>query len=376
MINSSAMGIVFANMHDENVPELITKRTMASVPFAGRYRAIDFVLSSMTNAGMQNVGVIVRNNYQSLMDHLGNGREWDLSRKLGGLTIFPPSTNKKGNTSQRQNRMEDLAVALDYLAYSKEELVVLSDCDVICNLDYTALLEEHKESGADVTVIYEKAPLPESLLEDNMTYIIGKDNYVSEIRINDYKKGIQNLSMSVFIMSRELLYNMLRDAIVRGYDSFEKDILGRNLQILKVRAVEHTGYRARIGDIRSYFQENLNLLNHKNVEDLFPENRLVYTKVRDEAPVRYAMGSKVKNCLVADGCIIEGEIENCVLFRGVRVGKGSKLKNCVIMQGTVIQQNAEIENVVTDKNAQICEGIVLKGAEKFPVFVGKGQCVK
>lgn len=375
MINSNAMGIIFANMHDENIPEILAKRTMASLPFAGRYRAIDFVLSGMTNAGMQNVSVVVRNNYQSLMDHLGSGREWDLSRKLGGLTIFPPSVTSESHRNSK-TRLDDLSVALDYLAHNKEELVVLSDCDIICNLNYAELLQQHRESGADVTVLYEKAPLKESLQNDNMTYIIGKDGYVSEIRINDYKKGVQNISMSVFIMNRELLYNMLRDAIVRGYESFSKDILGKNLKILKVRPVEYTGYRARICDLQTYFEENLRLLNHKNLDELFPEERPIYTKVRDEAPVRYAIDSKVKNSLVGDGCIIEGEIEDCVLFRGVHVGKGSKLKNCVIMQGTVIHPNVKLENIITDKNAEICENMTLQGAANFPVFVGKGQCVK
>ncbi|MDL2323896.1 glucose-1-phosphate adenylyltransferase subunit GlgD [Ruminococcaceae bacterium OttesenSCG-928-A16] len=374
MRSANAMGIIFANMHDENIPELIARRTMASAPFAGRYRMIDFVLSGMSVAGMQNIGVVVRNNYQSLMDHLGNGREWDLSRKRGGLAIFPPGAQGAGNGSQ--GRIEALGNVIDYLSFNKEELVVMSDCDIACDLDYAALIKEHSASGADVTVVYEKAPIKDSLLEDNITYVLGQDGYVSEIRVNDYKKGMQNLSMSVYIIERELLLNVLKDAIVRGYESFEKDILARNLTILKVRGYEYTGYRARISDMRSYFDENLRLLEHENLKALFPKERQVYTKVRDEAPVRYAIGSQVTNCIVADGCIIEGEVENSVLFRGVRVGKGVKIKNCVIMQGTVIEPGAQMENVVTDKNVKVCEGVSLRGAKGFPVFVGKGQCVE
>lgn len=374
MTNVNAMGIIFANMHDENIPELIARRTMASVPFAGRYRMVDFVLSGMANAGVQNIGVVVRNNYQSLMDHLGNGREWDLSRKRGGLAIFPPSLHD--GIKMGPGRIGSLSGVLDYLFHNKDELVVMSDCDTACNLDYSTLIKEHRASGADVTVVYKKAPIPEALLQDNITYVLAEDGYVSEIRINDYKKGMQNLSMNIYVIERELLLNVLKDAMVRGYESFERDILARNLKILKVKGYEHTGYCARISDMQSYFEHNLDLLDQANLESLFPEERPVYTKVRDEAPVRYAIGSKVSNCIVADGCIIEGQVENCVLFRGVRVGKGAKLKNCVIMQGTVIEPDAQMENVVTDKNVKVCEGIALRGAKNFPVFVGKGQWVE
>lgn len=374
MTNANAMGIIFANMHDESIPELIANRTMASVPFAGRYRMADFTLSGMANAGVQNIGVVVRKNYLSLMDHLGNGREWDLSRKRGGLVIFPPSAQDLNKTGQ--GRIQALGNVLDYLAFNKEDLVVMSDCNIACNLNYKDLLKEHKASGADVTVVYEKASLNDSLLNDNVTYLLDKEGYVSDIRINDYKKGVQNLAMNVYVVQREFLLNILKDAIVRGYENFERDILARNLKIMKVRGYEYDGYRARISDMKSYFDQNMDLLKIANLKNLFPEERPVYTKVRDEAPVRYAIGSKVNNCLVGDGCIIEGEIQNCVLFRGVRVGKGAKLKNCVVMQGTLIEPGVQMENVVTDKNVKISTGVALKGTESFPIFIGKGQVVE
>lgn len=373
MTNINAMGILFANMHDQNIPELIARRTMASVPFAGRYRMVDFCLSGMANAGVQNIGVVVRQNYQSLMDHLGNGREWDLSRKRGGLAIFPPAG--RITTGQYKSRVESLNSVMDYLQFNKEELVVMSDCDIACNLDYADLIKTHRQSGADVTVVYEKAPIPDGLLQDNITYNIGDGGFVSEIRTNDYKKGNQNLSMCIYVMERELLINLVKDATVRGLALFEKDILARNLKILKVKGYQFSGYRARICDMQSYFKQNLRLLKRENLEKLFPEDRLVATKVRDEAPVRYAIGSRAIGCMVADGCIIEGEIENSLLFRGVKVGKGAKIKNCVLMQGTEVEPGAEMENVVTDKDVTVSEGQILRGAPNFPVFVAKGYRV-
>lgn len=374
MTKNDAMGIIFANMHDQNLPQITANRSMASVPFAGRYRLIDFVLSDMANAGIHNIGVVVRQNYQSLMDHLGNGREWDLSRKRGGLVIFPPF----GRVADKiyQNRIESLYNVMSYLTYCKEELVVMSDCDVVRGIDFTELIAKHRAANADVTVVYERSPIPEGLLEDNTTYTLGEDGFVTEIRNNDYQNGNQNLSMSTYVIGRELLIRLIRDAMVRGLMLFEKDILSRSLKALRVFAYRYTGYRARICDMRTYYHENLRLIKKENLAALFPEELPVYTKVRDGAPVRYAIGSKVTNSIVADGCIIEGELDNCVLFREVRVAKGAVLKNCIIMQGAEIQSGARLENVVTDKNVVIGMNKELCGDKNFPVFIQKGVRVE
>lgn len=373
MTPSSAMGIIFPNMHDDNIPELVGHRTMASVPFAGRYRMIDFCLSGMASAGMRDIGVIVTQNYQSLMDHLGSGREWDLSSKRGGLVIFPPFGRDSSNTFD--GRIEMLASVLDYLQSRTENLLVMSDCDIACNVDYRALINHHLKSGADLTAVYEKGAIEDGMRKDNYTYNISNEGFITDIRINDYRKGTQNLAMNVYVVGRELMISIVHEAMVRGEHHFVRDILSRNLKVYKVSAYEYTGYCARIFDMRSYYHESLRLLEKGNVEKLFPEENPIYTKVRDEAPVRYAIGSKVTKCLVADGCIIEGEAENCLLFRGVRVGKGAKLKNCVIMQGNEIGPGAVLENVVTDKNVVVGAGQSLHGATSFPVFVGKNSNV-
>lgn len=374
MIGSRAMGIIFPNMHDANIPELITNRTMASVPFAGRYRMIDFCLSGMANARMTNIGVIVRKNYQSLMDHLGNGREWDLSRKRGGLVIFPPYGNDMGELYH--GRVEALAMALGYLQHSRESLVVMSDCDIACNIDYKELVESHLASGADITAVYEKVPIKEGMQKDNVTFSINDDGYVTELRNNDYRKGVQNLSMNIYVIGREFLIALIKDAMVRGETHFERQVLPRNLKVMKIKAYECDCFRSRIYDMRSYYDESLRLLDHTNIEKLFPEERPIYTKVRDEAPVRYAIGSKVSDSLVADGCIIEGTVEECVIFRGVRIGKDAHLRNCVIMQGSEIKNGAVMENVVTDKDVVIGEGQNIRGSRSFPVFINKGSRVE
>ncbi len=374
MSNRNAVGIIFPNVHDANVPELVTRRTMASIPFAGRYRLIDFGLSGMARAGITNVGVIVRQNYQSLLDHLGSGREWDLSRKRGGLVIFPPYVQRPEN-GDYAGRVEGLGTVLGYLDKQKEDYVVLDDCDIACNIDYRDLLNRHIDSGADVTTVYNRTEITNGLVNANTCYKFSSSGTVREIRFNEYKKGPQNVSMHVFVVGREHLISMVKEAQVRGDTKLERDVFAGYLPGLRMMGYEYNGYCARICDMKSYFDENLRLLERKNLEALFPENMPVYTKVRDEAPVRYAMGATVRGSVVADGCIIEGDVECCMLFRGVHVGKGAKVKNCVIMQGSDIRDGAELTNVIADKNVIVGEGQVLRGAESFPVFVGKDSRV-
>lgn len=370
--NTDALGVIFPNAHDSLVPELVAERTMASVPFGGRYRLIDFVLSSMVNSGISNVSIVVKQNYHSLMDHLGSGREWDLTRKRGGLNLVPPYA--ESNVKLYRGRVEALASLVEFLEDQKEEFVIMSDSDVAFNFDFNELIAAHVASQADVTVMYQRSVIPQGLKEDNYTLKL-QDGRVTELLTNDYRPGVQNLSMNVYIIQRESLIAMIKDASIRGLLYFEKDILARNLELLNVQGFEYTGYTARIADRKSFFEENMRLLDPKNLDALFPEDKPVYTKVHDNAPTRYAMDSLVKNSMVADGCLIEGEVENCVLFRGVKVKKGAKVKNCVLMQNTVVEAGAEVEYAVTDKNVKITADKKLSGTDTFPVYVAKGHTV-
>ena len=370
--NTDALGIIFPNASDSLVPEMVTDRTMASIPFGGRYRLVDFMLSSMVNSGISNVSLVVKQNYHSLMDHLGTGREWDLSRKRGGLNLVPPYA--EAGVKMYRGRVEALASIVDFLADQKEEFVIMCDSNIVFNFDFNQLIEAHISTGADVTVMYEKRPIPQGLVNDNFTLRM-QEGRVSELLSNDYRPGVQNLSMNVYIIQREALITMIRDASIRGLVYFEKDILARNLELLNVQGYEYTGYTARIADRKTYFDENMRLLEQANLDALFPEALPVYTKVHDNAPTRYAMDSRIKNSLVADGCIIEGEVENCVLFRGVRVKKGAKVKNCVLMQNTIVEPGAQAEYVVTDKNVKLTTDRKLSGTDTFPIYVAKGHTV-
>ncbi len=376
--NTSALGIIFPNSYDSLVPELVSERLMASIPFAGRYRMVDFLLSSMVNSGIDNISIIVRKNYHSLMDHLGSGREWDLTRKNGGLSIFPPYSEK--NVKVYSGRVEAVASILDFLETQKEKYVILSDTHTAVNFDFRKMLDEHISSGADVSVAYKKEEIPEGFKKievgrSDLYYTLSIDNgRVNRIFINAPEPGPQNFSMNIYIMDRKFLMEQVKGAYARGYVYFERDILAPRLEKLHVHAYEFTGYTARISDMKSYFDENMKLLDDENLDGLFSPSP-VYTKIRDDNPTRYINGATAKNVMVADGCVIEGDIENCVLFRGVKVGKGAKVKNCVLMQDTVIEDGAEVEYLITDKNVTITAGKSMKGADTHPVYVAKYQVV-
>ena len=312
------------------------------------------------------------------MDHLGSGREWDLVRKNGGLNILPPFAEK--TVKLYTGRVEALASILPFLRSQKEKYVVMSDPNIAVNFDFNALIDAHVESGADVTIVYAEEELPKSLTESN---IVSEDLYytlkvedgrVKKIYMNSKEEGIQNFSMNIYILERELLIDLINTAYVRGYLYFERDILAPQLDKLNVQAYRYDGYKARISDIRSYFEENMKLLEDENLDALFSGSS-IYTKIRDDNPTRYIKGAKVKNIMAADGCVLEGQVEDSVLFRGVKVAKGAKVKNCVLMQGTVIEEGARVENVITDKNVTITVGKEVKGTDTFPVYVAKNQTV-
>lgn len=382
MINSnadSAMGILFPNSYDSLVPELVTERLMASIPFASRYRLVDFMLSSMVNCGIDNISLIVKRNYHSLMDHLGSGREWDLTRKKGGLNIIPPFAQKTVNIYN--GRVEAIASIIDYLKRQKEKYVIMADTNIAVNFDFKDLLQQHIDSGADVTIAYTREDIPKALRDIDVTkkdlyytLDIAEDGRVQKIVVNDKEGGEKNVSMNIYVIERELLMDQIRQAYVNGLTYFERDIISPQLDKLDVKAYRHDGYYARILDLNTYFAENMKMLKEENVNALFAPSP-IYTKIRDDNPTRYAVGSHVKNVMAADGCVIEGEVENSILFRGVKIGKGAKVRNCVLMQDTVIETGATVEHAITDKNVRISSYKELKGTESFPVFVEKRKLV-
>ncbi len=379
MNNDEAIGIIFPNSYDNLIPELVTERLMASIPFAGRYRVCDFIISSMVHSGIDNISLIVKKNYHSLMDHLGSGQEFDLARKNGGLNIVPPYAQKQ--IQVYSGRIEALESLKGYLQKCSQKYVILSDANLIFNFDFRELIEEHKRSGADDTVMYYKDEIPKAFTRPNsnnseLYYTLDvEDGRVKKIYINPKVGGKTNFCMNIHIMEREKLIRLIDDAYVHGLSYFTRDLLAQNTDTLNIHAYEYTGYVSQITDMQSYFKENMKLLNEENRNALFSNGNSIYTKIRDDNPTRYISGAKAKNVMVADGCVIEGEVENSVIFRGVKVGKGAKIKNCILLQDTVVEEGAVMEYVITDKNVRITKNKSLTGNESFQVYVAKGQSV-
>ena len=379
MLNSktSALGIIFPNSYDVTVPELANVRLMASIPFASRYRLIDFVLSGMSNSGIDNISLLVNKNYHSLMDHLGSGREWDLVRKNGGLTLFPPNAEK--TSLLYTGRISALEGIIDFLRSQKEEYVVMADSNCAVNFDFEAMIEKHIASGADVTVAYNETELPDGYKnisgEDGFYYTFNLEgDRITDIYVNRNREGKQNLSLSIFVLKRELLIQIVDAAFVRGLRYFERDVLMNAFDYLKIYGYKYDGYVARITSLQSYFNENMKLLDDANLNALF-DAAPVYTKIRDDNPTRYIAGAKVENIMAADGCVIEGEVENSILFRGVKIEKGAKVKNCILMQDTVVKAGADIEYLITDKDVVVSEIKSMKGTDSYPIYIKKGTTV-
>lgn len=369
----NVLGLVFANMHDTTLGDMTKNRTMGSVMFGGRYRLIDFPLSNMVNSGISEVGVITKSNYQSLLDHLGSAREWDLARKKGGLYILPPFGNVE--STLYRGRIEALYGAMSFIKHSRAKYVILSDCDVVTNIDYKPIVAAHIESGADITAVAHTGVYSSDDIKTSTVFNVDADKNVTSVLINPDISGTCTTSLNVFVMSMDFLIETVNDAMARGNVSFERNILQEKCRELKIKIYEYDNYFSKLNSPESYFKSNMALLEPENARKLFVPKRSIYTKVSDNAPVKYDLDSKVSNSLVADGCIIEGEVENSVLFRGVKVGKGAKVKNCILTQGTVVGDNAELNYLITDKNVSICENHILTSSPQYPMYVGKGASV-
>ena len=378
VVNNEALGVIFPNSYDGLVPELVKERLMASIPFASRYRLVDFVLSSMARAGIDNVSLIARENYLSLMDHLGSGREWDLARKNGGLNIIPPYAQKE--IKVYDGRVEALESIKSFLVSQKEKYVVMSDSNIVANINFGEIIDAHKKSGADITIVYRKQEIPENFKKPlgtnhDLYYTLEVEgNRVTQLFVNSKREGEVNFSMNMYVIERELLIRLIDEAYVLGFTCFERDVIAPQIDMLDIQGYCYEGYVALIHDMKSYFDENMKLLKAENLEGLFGPGP-IWTKIRDDNPTRYIKGAKVSNVMASDGCVIEGEVENSVLFRGVKVGKGAKVKNCVLMQDTVVGDGANLEYVITDKDVTITSGKSLVGTDTFQVFVAKKQTV-
>ncbi|MDO4750015.1 MAG: glucose-1-phosphate adenylyltransferase subunit GlgD [Eubacteriales bacterium] len=368
------IGVVFCGLYNAALDELTRDRTVASLPFGGRYRLIDFTLSNLVNSGINTVGIITTSNYRSLLDHLGSCREWDLDRKNGGLVLLPPFV--AGQRGKYRGKLDELGAALTFLERRTEEYVFLTDTATVCQMDLRPILGAHAGTERDVTVLGVPAEKWQSERAELVLETDGRGT-VCGMSIDCLPGPGSFAGIGACILSRELLIQAVRDCQARGLHHLERDFLqsGFNRGKLRIAVHEHRDVFFRSTGVAEYFRNNLALLDEKVMHELFRPDMPVFTKVRDEVPSFYGDSARPENCLIADGCEVYGRVERSVLFRAVTVGKGAELTSCVVMQGSRIGEGAVLENVIVDKGVTVFPHVHLRGAEEHPVVLRKGAVI-
>lgn len=372
MNSKRVLGIVFANIHEEALDSLTATRTMGSVPFCSRFRLIDFPLSNMVDSGVAKIGVVTNANFQSLMDHVGTGKPWDLNRKTDGLYLLPPFSI--GSATMWGNRIDAIYGNMNFLRQSNQSYVLMSDCNHVLSADYNALFNAHEESGADITILGVKGKMPKNIGSVLTFDKVDENGRITEMSLDQKKDDDVFYSCNIMIMKKYLLETLVTTAHSKNEISFQRNIIMANVKNLKIHAFDATdSFVGTIDSIQSYYDISMSLLEKENRKKLFKSP--ISTKERDDMPTIYGPASSLKNSLVADGCIIDGQVENCIIFKGVKIGKDTVVKNSILMQDTIVGNNSKINCVIADKNVSIKDGIELAGASSFPICLTKNTRV-
>ena len=367
-------GIIFSYEKRSGLRELTEARMPASVPFGGRYRLVDFILSSMVNAGITDVGVVLQGNYQSLTIILGSGKDWDLSRKHGGLRLLPAFADDEivGGVREFRGKMEALAGVRSYLEGIRQKHVVLADSDLIINIPLQDVYQAHIASGADITAV--------------CTSNVDSDADVTFFRLDDAGRVKETLfplrdrtgchrSLEIYVLSKELLLKLVDDCMSHDLTSFRSAVLQAQAPSLHIQGYVWDGYAAQIRSVKEYYERSLELLDPSIRREVFPAGRPIHTKERNDASTYVDPAGVCCNCLVADGCTIEGTVENSILFRGVSVAKGAEVKDCILMQDTAVSRDAVLRHVIADKDVVVKEACTLMGTANYPMSIAKGSKV-
>ena len=369
----NVMGIIFAS--DGNIGSLTHKRTMGSLPYGGRYRQVDFHLSNMTSAGIRRVGIISRHNYQSLMNHIGSGEEWGLELEEGGLEFLTPYA--MSTTDSYRGKLDNLNFAMDFLEFGAEdELVVMADSAIIYNIDLHRVIAAHLNSGKDITVVTKKG-IANGKKQLDLAVKLDDNGEIADMAVDYVATPDYLSSMDLFVLSRKFLLQQVQDCIAHNKFHMDRDLVlgGWQAGKVSVNIYQFQGPALFNETVEEYFHNSLALIDKDLRHDIFGFNHPVYTKVRDRVPTYYGESCELDNCMVADGCMLEGTVRNSILFRQVTVCEGAQVENCLIMNDTVIGENATLKNVILDKDVIVRPGATLIGTLSSPIIVRKGEIV-
>ena len=372
MRDNKALGLILTEEHSHSLGALCDTRTTSSIPFGARYRLIDFMLTNMVYAGIWDVGVFTRNKYESLMNHLGNGSDWELSRKHGGLTLLPPFVSDSGTAAYR-GEVEALITYKNYITDAYARYVVIADADIVGKVDIDDVISKHSESGANITVVCQKATT-KSELGNNATVFSLCGDKVVEVTIGARFKGECQKYMGIMVIEKATLLTYLEELSARNLYSIPRDLLQAGCKLMTINAVEISGC-VKIENLDDYYKTSMKLLDYEYRNSIFSAKEPVLTRVRDEVPVRYGADAVVKNSLVADGAVIEGTVENSIIFRKVKVNKGAVVKNCILMEGCQVDINTQLSYVIADRRCYIGGDRIITGLENYPVVLAKESIV-
>ena len=367
------MGIIFTN--DATIGELTTNRTMASLPFGGRYRQVDFALSNLSSAGIRHIGIISRHNYQSLMNHIGDGEEWGLELEEGGLEFLTPYA--MSTTDNYRGKLESLYSAMAFLEYGpKDEYVVMTDSAILSNIDLTKVIDAHVASGKDVTVVT-KAGIANGVKQLDLALKLDENGEVVDIAVDYAAPAEYVASMDIFVLSKKWLAGQVKEHIAHNLYHMDRDLVlgGWQKGNVSVNVYPFDGVAMYNESIAEYFQNSLALIDKETRDQVFGGSHPVFTKVRDRVPTYYGEDSHIDNCLIADGCMLDGEVKDSVLFRQVTIGPGAEVENCVIMNDAVIGEGSELKYVILDKDVTVRPGSKLIGTAKNPIIIKRGEVV-
>lgn len=373
----STLGIIFSSLHENHLSRMTQDRTLAAIPYACRYRLVDFPLSAMVHAGIIDVSVMVNYNFRSLADHIGSGKDWDLARRGGGVTLVSPYRNASGqNAAVYSTHLEALISMRETLANSKADRVVLMDSDYVCNIDLAKVIDSHKKSGKRITLV--TFPCPRKFQSESRRLMVGVGEGETRVVLgSQYDAEHPLLSMNLMVIDMEEVRNIIREAQAYNFKSLTSNMLIQDSYVRKLNVYHYAGTVFHLNSFEEYYRSNMELVKNAAVrrELLEDDGRRILTSVHNSAPVSYRQGACVKSSMIADDCVIEGTVENCVLFRGVHIGKGAVVKNSILFNDTTVGAGAEVSCVVADVGAVISDGRVLAGCDTLPVYVDKGRRV-
>ncbi len=364
-------GLIFTHNRTYNLRELTEPRCLSSVPFGGRFRLIDFTVSNLVNAGISDVGVMLQSRYQSLLDHLGSGKDWDLAHHTGGLRLLPPySLPSQDNHSELRGQMDALAQIEPYLHEIRQDYVFLADGDIVANLPLQKVYQRHIDTNADITLVCTKKYTGDP--SASVYFAINDAQEITDV-ISRPEQPVGMEYLNLFLLSKNLLIHLTQHCATHSLYSIRDDLLAGMQHQLKLVPYVFNGFSTRCTSVPSYFENSMALLDPKVQRDLFCPERPIRTRDRNEPSTYYAPGSNCHNSLVAGGCTIEGSVANSVIFQNVHIEKGACVQNCILFNGTHIQANANLNQVITDKKVTISPSSVLSGASHYPLVIAKGS---